>query len=284
MKIGIIGASGQLGSEFLSRRGEVDFVLWSHRELEILSRYAVEKRIAETDADVIVNMAAFHDTNAAEEDPARAFAVNAVGAHYVAKACVEHGKKLVYASTDYVFGQQEDRQSPYVESDCTAPVNVYGVTKVAGEQLVRSTCRDHLIIRTSNLFGAGGKGWTFPEMVVHHARAGEPLKVISDQIMSPTYARDLVTKTLELLQHGATGTFHVSNAGECSWHEYAVKVLELMRIEHPAIPLKGVEFPSKARKPKYSVLASERLPAVGLKPMRLWQEALEAYVRDILPE
>jgi len=231
-------------------------------------------------------MAAYHDTNAAETDPARTFAVNAVGAFYVARACAAHGKKLVFASTDYVFGRDATRTTPYVESDPTGPVNVYGVSKAAGEDLVRAVCENHLIIRTSNLFGGASarKGWTFPEMVVHRATAGEALKVVSDQVMSPTYVPDLVVATLDLLERDARGIVHLSNSGECSWYDYARRILDLMGIRHPVMACRGADFPSPAQRPAYSAMASERLAEYDLPPMRPWEKALEAYVRDLRPE
>jgi len=282
MKIAIIGASGHVGSQFSKVLGTNELILWSHKDLEILSKQAVERRIASTDADVIVNMAAFHNTDSCEDDPAKAFAVNAVGTHYVAKSCVKHNKKMVYASTDYVFGQDLKRKKPYVESNPVGPVNVYGCTKVAGEELVRATCADHLIIRTSNLFGGEvpDKIPSFPEMIAERARRKLSLKVIADQIMSPTYTHDLVEKTLELLRKNATGTFHIVNSGQCSWYDFAAKTLQLLKIDHPLQPMSGAGKLAGARRPLYSAITSERLAKFKIKPMRKWDEALKAFFQE----
>lgn len=283
MKIAIIGASGRVGAEFSRYAGRAEFILWSHEDLEVSNRHAVERRIAESDAEIVVNMAAYHNTDTAEGNPERTFAVNAAGALFVARACAAHGKKVVFASTDYVFGGDSLRRKPYLESDCADPVNVYGASKVAGETLVRATCPDHLIIRTSNLFGGigAGKGWSFPEMVVQRAQARQTLRIVADQVMSPTYTPDLVDATMALLERGATGIVHLSNSGECSWYEFARKTLELMDIQHSIEACSAADFPAAARRPRYSALDSERLSEFGLPPMRAWDEALAAYVRQV---
>jgi dTDP-4-dehydrorhamnose reductase len=200
----------------------------------------------------------------------------------VARIARDRGCRVVYFSTDYVFGGDDHRRSAFVESDERAPVNVYGRSKAAGEDAVRDTLADHLIVRTSSLFGAttSRKGWTFPEMIIRRARAAEPLRVVSDQIMAPTYALDLVRVVDSLLQAGATGTVHVTNSGCCSWYEFACASLEMAGIGQPVEAVSATEFPSVARRPAYSCLATERLERLGIEPVRHWRDALRAYLEE----
>lgn len=282
MRVGIIGAAGQVGSEFVKRLPAGDLVLWDRKILDICVPEQIDDVLGDSECDVVVNLAAFHNTNACEKEQTKAYAVNATGAYNVAKAAAEYGLKLVHISTDYVFGQDEDRSVPYVESSRVGPINVYGASKVAGEQMVRASCSNHLIVRTSSLFGVttSGKGWTFPEMIVNNARAGKPLKVVTDQVMSPTYTYDLVAKILELLEKGATETVHVSNGGECSWHEFASRTLEVVGMDYPIAECTSDAFPSPARRPSYSAMSSERMENVGVESMRHWADALESYVKE----
>lgn len=277
-----MGSSGQLGSEFVKHCSRESLLLWDIEDLDISILRQVEKVLEGRRLDVLVNLAAFHNTNACEEEQLRAYSVNAVGAYNVARAGSERRCKVVFISSDYVFGQDTDRSSPYVESDPVAPINVYGASKVAGEHMVRALCPDHLIVRTSSLFGVttSKKGWTFPEMIVGRARAGEPLRVVTDQVMSPTYTHDLVAKILELLNRDATGTVHICNGGECSWHEFATHALKILGIDYSIARCTSDAFPSPARRPSYSAMKSERMGSFGIADMRHWSEALRAYLRE----
>lgn len=168
MRIAIIGAGGQVGQEFAKRRPPGGLILWGRKDVDVCVYEQVEAMLARTDdIDVVINLAAFHNVNACEQDQAKAFGVNGTGAFNVAKATAKRGIRLVFFSSDYVFGQDGSRSTPYVESDAVGPVNVYEASKVAGEQLVRALNPNHMIVRTSSLFGVATsqKGWTFPEMI-----------------------------------------------------------------------------------------------------------------------
>jgi len=157
---------------------------------------------------------------------------------------------------------------------------VYGASKVAGEQLVRATTDNHLIVRGSSLFGVvtSGKGWTFPELIMERASAGEPLKVVGDQYMSPTYTLDLVRAVVSLMDVDTAGTVHVTNGGGCTWHEFATATLDMVGVSHPIEKVTSEKFGSKAPRPKYSRLDSERLEELGVAPLRSWRDALRAYL------
>ncbi len=283
MRLGIIGAAGQVGQEFLKHCPADNLALWDIEDFDVTDYAAVEKALrSRPDLNAVVNLAAFHNVNQCEEQPSLAYAVNATGAYNVAKAAARLGLKMVFFASDYVFGQDRTRRRPYVESDPVGPLNIYGASKVAGEHLVRAMNPNHLIVRTSSLFGVvtSKKGWTFPEMIVSRAREGQPLKVVTDQIMAPTYTYHLVEKVLELLAKDATGTIHVCNSGECSWHQFAVETLALLNMDYPIAECTSDAFPSPAIRPAYSVMASERMEPLGIAPLPHWKEALKLYLQE----
>lgn len=281
MKLIVIGARGQVGQEFAKLVPPDDLVPLNRDEIDVTRPDQVHDTLAAHDCDAIVNLAAFHNVNGCEEDPAQAFASNATGAWHVAAAAAHLNRTVVYISSDYVFGGETHRESPYLESDSPAPLNVYGASKAAGENLVRAANpAGHLIIRTSSLYGCvtSKKGSTFPELMLRKARDGESLRVVDDQIMAPTYTYDLTKRVVELLERGARGTFHVANRGSCSWYAFARRTLELAGIGAPIEAIASDAFPSPARRPSYSVLDTERLEEADLGPMRPWEEAVEAYL------
>jgi len=281
MKYVIIGALGQLGQEFGKILSAGEMIPLDIDDLDIADDASLRKAVSPLDFDVILNLAAFHNVGQCEEEPDSAFAVNAKGAFHVARLAREMGTKVVFFSSDYVFGGETERSTPYLESDRPAPLSVYGTSKVAGEHLVRAMAPGrHLIVRSSSLFGCvtSKKGWTFPELMLNKARAGEDLKVVADQFMAPTYTYDLATRVIELLERDVVGTCHVSNSGQCSWHEFACATLEAVGNEAGIAAVSADEFPAKARRPAYSVLGSGRYEEVGLPPMRHWRDALGAYL------
>ncbi|MBM3334709.1 dTDP-4-dehydrorhamnose reductase [Candidatus Sumerlaeota bacterium] len=283
MRIAIIGAAGQVGQEFIKHCRREDLALWDIEDFDVCSLDAVDKALgSEQSFDVVMNLAAFHNVNACEQEQARAYAVNAIGAYNVAKAAAKHGLKVVFFSSDYVFGRDKTRSVPYVESDPVGPLNVYGASKVAGEQMVRAQNPNHLIVRTSSLFGVvtSKKGWTFPEMIVNRARAGESLRVVTDQTMAPTYTYQLVERVLRLLGKDATGTVHICNSGQCSWYEFAERTLEIVGINYPIAKCSTDAFPSPALRPSYSAMTSERLCDLGVEPLPNWADALRAYLKE----
>jgi len=282
MRISIFGATGQVGSEFVKHFPSENLLLSDEKTIDVCIPDQIEKAFESKDFDVVVNLAAFHNTNGCEENQAQAYALNATGAYNVAKAAARYNRKVVFFSSDYVFGQNENRRTPYLEHDAVGPLNVYGASKVAGEMMVRALCPNHLIVRTSSLFGVttSKKGWTFPEMIVNRARDRQQLKVVTDQIMSPTYTYDLIAALRELLDRDATGTVHLCNGGECSWHEFAVRTLDLLGIDYPISECTSDEFPSPSRRPAYSAMNSVRAEQFGVAPLRHWSEALAAYLKE----
>jgi dTDP-4-dehydrorhamnose reductase len=206
VKVAVIGPRGQLGSALCEafRRRAVDCVELDHGRVEVTDPQSVLVALRDARPAAVVNTAAFHKVDACEEDPKRAFEVNALGALHVARACREAGARCVYVSTDYVFdGAKAER---YREEDLPNPVNVYGASKLAGEHLVVQTCPDALVVRVASLFGglgSRGKGTNFVLTVLERARRGEALRVVDDVRMSPTYAEDAAAAIVELVARGA---------------------------------------------------------------------------------
>ncbi len=279
MRVAVIGSTGQLGTDLvqvLTERGNHEVVPLAHDRVEVADLESVHTVLAEVRPDIVVNCAAFHRVDECEDRPAEAFGVNSIGALHVARACAEVNALCVYISTDYVFDGEKGR--PYTESDAPSPINAYGASKLAGEHLVRQTCPRWLIIRVASLFGkagARGKGGNFVETILAGAKEGRPLRVVNDIRMSPTYTYDAALALVRLVRQGATGLVHVTNAGACTWHEFARKALELVGSDTKVEPISSSDYPAKARRPRDSSLGSGKFPARGLRP---WEEALMAYL------
>jgi dTDP-4-dehydrorhamnose reductase len=219
----------------------------------------------------------------AESEPEAAFATNVWGVRHLAMICRDLGCVLVHFSSDYVFGLDKDRRRPYAETDAPGPINVYGLSKLAGEYLVRSLCPRHFVIRTCGLYGvwgSGGKGGNFVETMLRRAGEGKPLRVVADQVLTPSYTADIAAATASLVQTGRFGLYHVTNAGCCSWYEFARTIFELAQVQADVLPITTQEYGAPARRPGYSVLAMEAYQALGLPPLRPWKEALRAYLEE----
>jgi len=280
MKILVIGSSGQLGQEFFKLRSEHQLIPLPHPEVEVEDPASVQAALERHRPQVVVNLAAYNKVDEAEDRPERAFGVNALGAFHVARAAARVNAAAVFISTDYVFGAEPGRQTPYRESDPPGPLGVYGVSKLTGEHLVRVANPRHFIIRTCGLYGVttSHKGWTFPELMLKKAQAGEKLRVVQDQVLTPTYTRDLVRAVMAVVEKGEPGLYHLTSAGACSWYEFARATLELAGVRAELEPVSSETFSARARRPAYSVLASERLPALALPGLRPWREALRDYL------
>jgi dTDP-4-dehydrorhamnose reductase len=231
--------------------------------------------------DVLVNCAAYNLVDKAEADPAPAFRVNADGVQALALACASVGTKLVHVSTDYVFGVDTSRTTPYLETDPPGPVSKYGESKLAGEKDALAV-PGNLVVRTCGLYGvwgSGGKGTNFVETMLRVAGQGKPLRVVADQRCTPTYTADLADAMAALIEAGTTGLVHVTNAGAMTWHEFAAEIFRQAGVSADLTPITTAEFGAAAKRPPYSVLDCGRLNALGVT-MRPWQDALAAYLDE----
>jgi dTDP-4-dehydrorhamnose reductase len=280
LKVAVIGSTGQLGRDLMRVFGE-EAVGFAHEDLDVTDEAGVASAVRSEKPDWVLNTAAFHRVDDCEDDPTSTFAVNATGALNVARAAADVRSGVVFYSTDYVFGGR-NRDHPYEERDSPNPISVYGTSKVAGEQLVAQANTRHLVVRSAGLYGTATsrKGWTFPELMINKARSEGAVRVVTDQVLSPTFTADLARKTRELIEHDAVGLFHLTNAGECSWFEFARGAFEIAGVEAKMEPVDSAQFKQRARRPSYSALATTRLGEIGLSPMRPWREALGEYLRE----
>jgi dTDP-4-dehydrorhamnose reductase len=282
MRITVIGAAGQVGTDIVdaARRAGCDVVTVNRAECDVTDKAAVHATLRSLEpGDAVVNTAAYHRTDDCELRPDLALAVNAVGAQHVADAAREHGASVAFLSSDYVFDGA--KRSPYLESDVPRPINAYGVSKLAGEMLVEQSNSGAYVVRVSSVFGvagSSGKGGNFVETMIAKARRGERIEVVDDIVMAPTYSADAAGLLVSLLMRRAPfGIYHLANAGSCSWHAFAQAILEAAGSEVRPVAVGSAAMPTRARRPSYSVLASERLGELGLHA-RGWREALCAYL------
>ena len=291
-RVAILGATGQLGSDLVRAAAarNIDAVPLGHEDVEVTDAGSLKRAFDRVRPGVVINAAAFHQVDRCEEDPHEAYRVNAVGALLVARAARDVGARCVFVSTDYVFDGAKPptanghltTDTAYTEADPVHPLNVYGLSKAAGEQLVAQANEDHLVVRVSSLFGvagARGKGGNFIEAILKKAREGGPLKVVSDQWMTPTYTADAADTMLKLALSDAVGTVHVTNDGGCTWHALAEAAVALAALDVPVEPVPAATYPSKARRPRNSALDTARLSSLLGAPLRPWREALQAYLR-----
>jgi dTDP-4-dehydrorhamnose reductase len=281
LKVAVIGSTGQLGQDLMRVFGD-EAVGLAHQDLDVTDGVSVASAIHSLSPDWVLNTAAFHRVDDCEVNPTLAFAVNTLGACNVARAAAAVGSGVVFFSTDYVFGgQNRKRGHPYEEGDSPHPLNVYGVSKGAGEQLVMQANPRHLVVRSAGLYGTATsrKGWTFPELMLNKARTEGIVRVVTDQALSPTYTVDLAEKTKELVEQDIVGLFHLTNSGECSWFEFAREVFDLAGVEVEMEAISTEQTQRRADRPSYSALATTRLGAVGLRPLRPWEEALRGYLK-----
>jgi dTDP-4-dehydrorhamnose reductase len=282
VKFAVVGAGGQLGRDLVQRLG-ADAVPLTRAEADLTQPAALRATLKALRPDVVVNCAAYNFVDRAESEPPAAFAVNAWGVGDLAAACRDLGCVLVHFSTDYVFGLDETRRTPYAEADAPGPVSVYGLSKLAGEYLVRGQAPRHFVIRTCGLYGvwgSGGKGGNFVETMLRLAGQGKPLRVVDDQVCTPSYTADVAQAALALVRTGRFGLYHLRNGGSCSWYEFARGIFELAGVRADLTPITSREFGAAARRPGYSVLGMKALEALGMPPPRPWREALAAYLAE----
>jgi dTDP-4-dehydrorhamnose reductase len=275
MRILITGAGGMLGRDVVraALADGHDVVALARAELDIASVEGVEAAIAGARPDAVVNCAAWTDVDGAESDPEGAAAVNGAAAGNVARAAAQAGSRLVHVSTDYVFDGQQ--RMPYVESAATNPRSVYGATKLAGEQAVAAAGGSHAIVRSSWLFGTGGRNFAATMLALGAER--DEVTVVTDQIGCPTATAHLAPALLALARSDAQGRFHVAGSGRCSWHDFAAEIFRQAGIDCRVLPCTTADMPRPATRPANSALVSERdetpvLPA--------WQEGLASYLAE----
>ena len=283
MKILITGANGLLGHELSSLLKDHTLILLSHSQLDISNSESVNKQIDSSSPDIIINSAAYTQVDACETNYDLAFQSNAIGPKNLAIKCKQLGIPLIHISTDYVFEGNEKKNSPLVENDKLGPKTVYGKTKLEGEKMVQENCEKYFILRTAWLYG---EGKNFVKTMLSLSKKNNELKVVNDQIGSPTYAKDLAKAIKEIIEKKSDkyGIYHVTNKGEVSWYEFAKKIFEIKNIEIKVNPCTSEEFPRPAPRPHYSVLSNQKWIDAGFTPMRDYEEALNEYLNSLKDE
>jgi dTDP-4-dehydrorhamnose reductase len=262
LKALVLGANGQLGNELVALLGPESSV--TQDDLWITHSDAVEALIAARKPDVVYNCAAYNAVDLAESEPGAAYASNEHGPAIVADACRRHDAKLVHFSTNFVFDGRLDR--PYVETDEPSPLSVYGLSKLMGERAVHAASPGFLVLRTAALYGGPA---SFPSRILERARSGQPIRVVSDQHVNPTYAKDLAVLAAELAGAGVSGVVHGVSEGCCGWDEFALATLAEFELDVPVQPITTAELASSARRPANGCMSSVRTRA-----LRPWRDAL----------
>lgn len=287
MKILLIGATGQLGGDLLRNNPGHEIVAPARAELDLARPGEAAAMVNRLGPDAVINCAAFHNVPRCEEDPAQAFLVNCTAVRDLAIACERTGAWLVSFSTDYVFGGE--RRTPWREDDTPAPVQTYGITRLAGEHAALAVAPGRAImIRTCGLYGIAGarsKGGNFVDGRVADAKAGKRIEMACEQIVCPTATDDLSRAVFTLISHPdvSAGVYHLTNEGACSWYDFTCEIVRLVGAQTDVVPVDRGGKTGELRRPLYSVLANTRARALGVT-LRPWQEALADYLRVKYPQ
>lgn len=280
MKILLLGKSGMLGScfmDFFVGMKGLEIHAFDREELDVCNFGKLAAKFAEIHPEIVINCTAYTAVDEAEKNRDLAFQINAEAVGKMAQLCKKIDVVFIHFSTDYVFdGKKADG---YKEDDATDPINVYGESKLAGEKLIVKNTGKYYLVRTSWLFGKNGKNFvdTMMKLGENALKNSTELKVVNDQIGSPTYTHDLVNAVIENFvkndQKLPFGIYHLTNSGTCSWYDFARKIFEIKKMNVKVLPVSTQQFPRPAKRPSYSILLNNKLP----KPKN-WDEAVEAYL------
>jgi len=280
MKIAVIGSTGQLGTDLVKTLGAThEIICLTHNDIEVAD-YDSCLILKKHQPHMVINTAAFHKTDQCEEEPLKTFSVNALGARNLAMITKEIDATTVFISTDYVF--DGSKKEPYTEDDVPAPINTYGISKLAAEHFTRQNPK-YYIIRIASVFGkagASGKGGNFVETMITKAKKNEPITVIDDMWMSPTYTKNASSIIKEITEKQLPyGVYHATNKGYCSWYQFAEQIFQFTGLTPDLTPIKTDQLTMKAKRPRFSALKSIKLPQYDIE-MPTWQEALHEYLTE----
>jgi dTDP-4-dehydrorhamnose reductase len=286
MKVAVIGANGQLGSDLclaLAAR-KIEIARLTRHDVDVADAAQVDRVFDTLRPGVVISTAAYHKVDECEVQMERSFAVNSAGPTNLARACKRIDALLVHFSTDYVFDGKQRR--PYVETDAPGPLSVYAASKLAGEYLVPNYCSRYFVVRTCGLYGiagSAGKGGNFVETMLKKAAERAPIHVVNDQVLTPSFTGDVAEAVSRMIspeiagRAGASGLYHVTNEGECSWYEFARAIFEMEKLDVDLNPVSTAEFYSPVQRPAYSVLSKQKLNSLGLSMPR-WEDGLARYL------
>lgn len=275
MRVTIFGASGLLGQDLVRALNGAQVTPLSSQDADLRDQARVKEVLRDARPDWVILSAAYTDVDGCESSRNQAMAVNCEGALNVGRATLETGSRLMFLSTDYVF--DGSKGSPYEAGDARNPINVYGESKARAEEQLLSMLPDVCIVRTSWLFGHGGK--CFPATILNLAANRSEISVVNDQCGSPTFTRDLAGALVQLCQSGARGIVHATNSDHCTWYDFAEEIVRIRGLKTVVKPVTTAQFPRPARRPAYSVLSPASLQAFGIQ-MPGWKDATQRYLRE----
>jgi dTDP-4-dehydrorhamnose reductase len=276
----VFGAAGQLGIELVRELQQRRFgvMSWDRTQVDITDATAVQKALADFDAEVVFNSAAYNQVDVAEKEPQAAFLINGLAVRNLALACRQVDAQLVHFSTDYVF--DGTARHPYVEEDPTHPLGAYAVSKLAGELYAQAYLDRALVVRTSGVFGPGGLATArgnFVELMLRLAASPNPIRVVEDHVASPTFAPLLASRTIDLVERNLSGLFHIGGGTPTSWFQFARLIFDAAGLDPVLLATNEREYRTPARRPKYSALSNAKMERVGLAPMPSLKEVLATY-------
>jgi dTDP-4-dehydrorhamnose reductase len=276
----VFGSGGQLGQELcteLRKRG-YEVRSYERRQIDVCDPAKVEEALAQFDPAVVFNAAAYNQVDLAEREPQAAYLANALAVRNLALACRQIDARLVHYSTDYVFDGTLGRS--YQETDATHPLGAYAVSKLAGELYAQAYLDRPLIIRTSGVFGPGGRTTNrgnFLELMLRLAKGGQPIRVVQDSVASPTYAPLLASRSIDLLDRGQAGVFHVGGGTPISWHDFAALIFKVAGLQPELHATTIREYRTEATRPKFSALSNSKMEGAGVAPMPSMEEVVRSY-------
>ena len=296
MKILLLGHKGMLGNDLLKKlSGEHEVTGMDKEEIDIVSAKDCKNAVSEVNPEIVINAAAFTNVDGCETARDACFAVNAEAVKNICEACRGRNIKIIHFSTDYVFDGTATK--PYEENDKCNPISSYGESKLAGERYLQSLSDNYLLVRTSWLYGVNGKN--FVRTILEKANAKQYIQdtiakagatqehpailtVVDDQVGSPTYTKDMAAAVDLLISQKQNGIFHVTNRGNCSWYEFAVRILKEAGVDNVEVkPIKTSQLKSPAMRPAYSVLSMQKFISLTGKTPQPWQLALQDYLKNI---
>ncbi|MEQ8525852.1 dTDP-4-dehydrorhamnose reductase [Gracilimonas sp.] len=285
MRILITGGSGQLGREWVSflNRKEVEFISLPSADLDVTDHADTNRVLSNLRPDLIINCAAYTKVDQAEDEPEKAFQVNEKAVGNLAKYCAQKKIKILHFSTDYVFpGTKEDMEKfpeGYTEDHPTKPINVYGSSKLAGEKAIQDSGCNYLLIRVSWLCGKYGSN--FVKTMLKLAEDRDTLKVVNDQFGCPTFAKNVVENCWQLIEGNEEGVFHLTSKGKITWYDFASEIFKQAGVDINLEPVDSSAFPTKAKRPAFSLLSTEKIANISGVSLIEWEEGLKSMLAEL---
>ena len=283
MKVAIIGSNGQLGSDLVREftTGSNEVVPLTHSDINVEEFDSSRNLLLNIKPEVILNTAAFHVVPKCEDDPQKAFQINSLGALNLSKISDELNAINLYYSTDYVF--DGEKKTPYFESDKPNPLNVYATTKLNGEYYTLNYSKHGIVLRVSGIYGevpCRAKGGNFITTMIKASKEKPEVKVVNDEILTPTPTKEIAKKTKEIVQKRLSGLFHLTCEGQCSWYEFAEVIFSRLKLKTPLGSISVTEIPILVKRPTYSVLENQRIKQCRVSDMPVWKEALIEFLNN----